>query len=329
MDALASALAASPELFPHALDVEKDAVSLIRLNEAAYRAAGFLDGRILTPQTVSRTVPGIELAAAAAPLPEACDFIFHIGHVGSTLLSRLLGSHPAVFALREPQILRTLALSREAPDSADRLTTFLKLWSRTFRPGQRSVVKATSFASELAGGILARPDRPKAIFMTVPAETYLATILGGPNSRQEARTLAPARLQRLQTRKPVAPPASEGELIAMSWACEMATLTEAQSAAILWLDFDRFLADPPTALADCFRHLGIDASANQLHQILAGPDMHTYSKAQQYGYDAQLRTDVLNQARAENGAEIRRGLAWLERETPMLYPRLPPRHGRP
>ncbi|HEY2067936.1 MAG TPA: hypothetical protein VGG48_00145 [Rhizomicrobium sp.] len=316
MDALAQALTASPELFPHSLDVDRGTVSLIRLTEGAYRSASFLDGRILTPQTLSRTIPLPELTTAAAGLPEACDFIFHIGHVGSTLLSRLMGAHPAVFALREPLILRTLA---QSPAAMSNLPTFLKLWSRTFHSQQRAVVKATSFASEIAPTILERG--PKGIFLFVPAETYLATILGGPNSRQEARTLATSRFARLQKRsdKPLAQPASEGELIAMSWACEMAALRAVPSSErVLWLDFNHVLADPAASLAQCFHHLGIDATTAQIATILAGPDMRTYSKAQEYDYDAQLRQDVLNQARREHGAEIRRGMRWLERELPAL-----------
>jgi len=319
MDALTETLARSPELFPQSLDPRTGTVSLIRLSEAEYRKASFLDDRILTPNTLARAIawPQLESAVAASGLAESCHFIFHIGHVGSTLLSRLLGAHPQVFSLREPAILRILAQMRPK-EFEPYLSAFLKLWSRTFAADQRALVKATSFASELAGTVLARPYRPKAIFMFVPAEIYLATILGGPNSRQEARTLTPLRLARLRRRLGTdeISIATEGESIALAWACEMTTLAAARSGVsdrVLWLDFDRFLADPQTALASCFGHLGIATSEDQIREILAGPDMRTYSKAQEYDYDAKLRADVLNQARTEHGAEIKRGLAWLER----------------
>jgi hypothetical protein len=320
MDALTETLARSPELFPHSLEPRTGTVSLIRLSESDYTKASFLDGRILTPHTQVRAVPWLQLesAVAASRLAEACHFIFHIGHVGSTLLSRLLGAHSQILSLREPQILRTLAqmLGESGAAEADALLPmFLKLWSRSFRDDQRALVKATSFASELAEQILSRPYRPKAIFTFVPAEIYLATILGGPNSRQESRALGPSRLARLRHRLGTdqLSIASEGESIAMSWACEMTVLEAAASDRVRWLDFDRFLAEPQPALAACFQHFGIAASDDQLREILAGPDMRTYSKAQEYDYDAKLRADVLNQARAEHGAEIKRGLAWLER----------------
>ena len=328
MNPLSAPLARSPELFPHELNVGTDSVSLIRLTEADYAQASFLDARILGPGRISRPVPYAELrdAVAEGAPSEACHYIFHIGHVGSTLLARLLGRHPDIFALREPVILRTLAQMRAEPklfprrwtdeDFESRLSTFLRLWSRTFRPNQRALLKATSFASELAAEILGRPNHPRAIFMFVSPENYLATILGAENSPREAQTLANLRAKRLSRRVGAFPnPASMGELVAMSWASEVTALAAAQSASreqILWLDFDHFLGDPQSGLAACFGHLGIATTGEQLREILSGPDMRRYSKAQEYDYDAGLRGQVLAQARALQGAEIKRGLDWLQ-----------------
>src|SRR3954463_163226 len=163
MHPLADNLERSPELFPLVWDPATDEVTLIRLTEVDYRQASFLDARILSPRTPRRLLAWQDLpaAAAAALRREAENYIFHIGHVGSTLLSRMLGAHPQVFALREPAILRTLAHVHSIPDrscpplqSDERLSVVLKLLSRTFRPEQRAIVKATSFVSELAVPIL-------------------------------------------------------------------------------------------------------------------------------------------------------------------------------
>jgi len=322
MTPFAESLARSPELFPHGLDPRTGAVGFIRLIERDYRQASFLDGRLLNPQTISRAVPWpqVEQAVAETGLPEACDFIFHIGHVGSTLLSRLLGARPRILSLREPAILRTLAEARgtwTADNFEARMSAFLKLWSRTFAADQRALVKATSFVSELAADLMARSYAPKAIFITASPETYLATILGGPNSRQESKILAESRLARLQRRlgRNISPAQSEGETIAMSWACEMSALNAAMTNAhdrILLIDFDKFLAEPQPALQAAFRHFGIETTEEEIMAILSGPNMTRYAKAPEYAYDAKLRNDVLKQARTEHGGEIRRGMAWLE-----------------
>ena len=332
MDGLAESLGRSPELFPHVFDVRDDTVGLIRLTRAEYEKASFLDQRVLTPRTIGRRVPWRELSRAieAAKLAERCGFIFHIGHVGSTLLSRLLGAHPAVFALREPPILRTFALIRadaevqprawSGSEFEERLSGNLKLLSRSFEPGQAAVVKATSFVSGLAEEILRRDYKPKAVMIFVSPESYLATILAGPNSRQESRAFTPGRHKRLCTR--IGREAwrlaslSEGEALALSWACEMSALAAAARNAegrVMRIDFDALLNEPESVLSAAFRHFDIDASRSEVLKIVEGPDMRRYSKAPEHAYDRELRHQVLNSARARDGAEIRRGLAWLER----------------
>jgi hypothetical protein len=336
MDELAEELGRSPELFPYALDLPGDSVAFIRLEKSGYERASFLDARLLTPQTSQRALAWTQLGAAieAAQLTERCGFIFHIGHVGSTLLSRLIGTHTGVFSLREPLILRSFAQMRDEPaqprawtDFNGRLGIGLQLLSRTFETRQLAVVKATSFVSELAAELLGRASMPKAVLMFVSPESYIATILGGPNSRQEAKLLAPSRLWRLHRR--IGNEAwqladlSEGEVLALAWACEMSALAQAansSSGRVLQVDFDRFLVDPAAVLLSVLRHFDIPAAATDVRAILEGPDMRRYSKAPEHVYDAALRRDVLNQARAVNSAEIRRGLAWLDRTAARFAP---------
>jgi hypothetical protein len=336
MDELAEELGRSPELFPFALDPTGDSVAFIRLTKSEYEQASFLDARLLTPQTSQRAFAWTQLGAAidAAGLDERCGFIFHIGHVGSTLLSRLIGAHTGVFSLREPMILRTFAQlgdeqaqPRAWPDAGARIGLGLKLLSRTFETPQLAVIKATSFVSEIAAELLARASMPKAVAMFASPESYLATMLGGPNSRQEAKLLAPGRLRRLHRRIGAEvwrlADLSEGEVLALAWACEMSALAQAADSSggrVCRVDFDRFLADPAALLLSVLRHFDIAAAATDVRAILEGPDMHRYSKAPEHAYDAALRRDVLNLARAMNAAEIRRGLVWLDRAAARFAP---------
>jgi hypothetical protein len=159
MNALQASLAHSPELFPHSLDAHGERIAFIRLSKSDYERASFLDARVLTPGTALHPLTWQQVAAALASpdLTERCRFIFHIGHVGSTLVARLLGAHPAAFVLREPLLLRTFAQvyggSNPAPnwtssETETRLADTLRLFSRTFEGTQTPIVKATSFVSE-------------------------------------------------------------------------------------------------------------------------------------------------------------------------------------
>src|SRR5918993_281210 len=128
-----------------ALDPNSGVVRLIEMTPEDYRAASFLDDRILQGPVNSVTRSFDEIAAAIpGEARNDARWIFHIGHVGSTLVARLLGELDGVLAVREPRILRDLA-------TADRREPFVpgvrKLLSRTFGPGETALVKATSFVS--------------------------------------------------------------------------------------------------------------------------------------------------------------------------------------
>ena len=315
----AADLAGSPAWFP----LEAPAagtLGLVRLDEAAYQRASFLDQRILSTKP-DVGLCSIETAStAAAMLDTRAHYIFHIGHVGSTLISRILGEHPGFHSVREPALLRVMAAEQAQTAYSLNLTATLTLLARTWSTQQRALIKATSFVSEIAGSILATDDQAAALLVYTPALSYLRCILGGPNSRAESRVLAPARLARLQARidRTFFPslPSSEGEWIAMSWLCEMTALCQAAArheARVRWIDFETFLLTPAVSLVDALRTLGATPSAQDVDALLAGPWMSRYAKAPEHAYDAALRRSVLEAADREHRREIRRGMDWLAR----------------
>jgi hypothetical protein len=315
----AQEIAASPAWFPLE-PAGPEAMRLVRLDEAAYRSASFLDRRLLQAGPREDRVDCATLAAAAATLAPRAHYIFHIGHVGSTLVSRLVGECQGLFALREPGLLRELALrpaQGRAVAGVD-LRDTLALLARTWHPGHRTVVKATSFASELAEPILGLDSSASAVLMFTPALAYLRCILGGPNSRVEVKAMVPSRLSRLRDRlvetAPDIDPRSEGEWIAMSWLCEMVCLQQAAArfgSRTLAVDFDAFLAAPEAGLEAILRRFAAEPAPGEIAGILAGPLMRQYSKAPEHAYDAALRREVLAGADREHGVEVRRGMQWL------------------
>jgi hypothetical protein len=330
MTPLAASLAHSPELFPLLLDLPSDKIAFVRLTEEDYTRASFLDHRLQDPKIV-RTLSfhALQNAVAETSLDSRAQFIFHISHVGSTLMTRLLGAHPNVFALRQPGITRPLTYvhleSAKMPtqwrgEQFDaRLLALLKLWSRTFRPTQQAIVKVPSFVCELAKRIFAQPHQPKAICMFMSPERHLANILRSQHSIREAKGLASMRLMRLNNRIGTdfnLEDMSFSEIVAMSWASEMTTMSEAATEfpdRVLWLDFDKFLATPEILLGQCFTHLGITASPAEIDTILAGPQMRQYSKAPGQQYDASVRNTEMNESQEKFREEIQQALQWLEK----------------
>jgi hypothetical protein len=303
--------AASPSWLPFAADPATDGLAFLRMTEADYRAASFLDQRMLGPASEIRHAPWPAMPAEAR---RDAQYIFHIGNVGSTLISRLLGELDSVFALREPLLLRSFAESPPAPARFDALTALL---SRTFRPEQRANVKATSFTSEIADRLV--PPGSRALFLYAAPSHYLENILAGENSWQTLQALSPVRLARLRGRCP----GLEADLAAMhdglkaalGWACEMTSLEAAASllpaGTIMWLDFDLFLADPAAHFTAIARHFGHPADEASARTICEGPLIGRYSKALDYEYSPALRREILADARRRHAGPIRDALNWL------------------
>jgi hypothetical protein len=314
---IADRIAVSPALYP--VQDQGAQIRLIQLSEADYRQASFLDERVIAVAGGEAFLSWEALERASAALTSRANFVFHIGHVGSTLMARLLGEHPDVFSLREPGLLRPVAGAwlQGLSQARGRVETLLRLFSRTWRPNQTALIKATSFVSEMAEDLLARDPEARALAMGVAPPSYLRGILGGQASRQEIAFMAPQRLARLRRRLGASiETVSEGETIAMSWLCETLALhaaCERYGIRTLWVDFDRFLTEPAAGIGMAFAHLGVEAQRDFVEALAAGPLMRRYSKGPEHTYDADLRRQVQAQAEHEHGGEVRAGMDWLQR----------------
>jgi hypothetical protein len=297
-----------------ALDPAAVVVRLIAMDRDSYRSASFLDDRMLQQPVDAQIVPWPDVeAAVAADLRTDARWIFHIGHVGSTLVSRLLGELDGVLALREPRLLRDLALSPRAVRQGYVLAA-TKLMSRTFGESELACVKATSFVSEIAPELM--PPGERALFMYATPRNYIASILAGENSVIELRQLAPSRAQRLGARvSAIGPAHNDAELAAVAWACEMTALEAASDAMtdrqIAWADFDEMLDNMTAELGRLVDFFGFQADAAQLRSIATGPLMSRYSKAMEHDYSANLRADLIAEATAAHRSDVDGALAML------------------
>ena len=325
-------LPASPDAYPQKVDLAALTVLLIRFTASAYRAASFLDDRILGTATQGAWLPLARVAEAARRVvnPRPLHFIFHTGHVGSTLVSRLLDETGAVLSLREPLPLRTLAEASDAlsrSDSllsgaqfADLLATFVRLWARGYDVGGVVVIKATSSAGRLAARLLEQAPSARAIYLNVPPEPYLATLLAGANSPIDLRGHAAERIRRLALRTSASlSPLHElslGELAALSWLVESWTQRDAVERfpdRVLPVAFESFLGSVDRSVGRIAAHFGLPVDEAHFSRIAASGAMTRYSKAPEYEYSPSLRMRILDESRRIHADEIRKGMAWLER----------------
>ena len=281
------------------------------MNRESYGAASFLDDRLLQSPLDSQLISWTVVEeATSGELRSDARWIFHIGHVGSTLVSRLLGEIEGVLAIREPRLLRDLALT-PTEIRARYCAPVQKLMSRTFADSEIACVKATSFASEIATELV--PAGQRTLFMYATPRNYVASILAGENSVQELRIFAGKRAQRLNGRGIYLPAQNDVGLAATAWAAEMTALEAAADAMadrqVAWADFDAMLGDMEGELARIARHFGFQAD---VASIASSSLMSRYSKAPEYDYSPALRRNLIGETVEQHAREIDSALAMLD-----------------
>jgi hypothetical protein len=311
-----------PQFLPFKLDLAGERVLFVRLDARQRAEAAFLDERAL-PAAAEGYWVGIDawLAAAASPATATprLDWIFHIGHCGSTLLSRLLQAWPEVAPLREPLPLRALA-ALDAGD-AQRMRVMLRRlaqdWARPLPPASRTVIKATSSCNALAGDALRLRADSRALWLDIALEPWLATILKSPGSVGDVLAAAPERARLLvggdddiANELRSLPPQRQ---CAMSWLAERvryARLRATLPDRCLHVDFDDLLARPEAVLSAIAAHLGLDHA--RIADALSSPWWRRYSKAGEHAYAADDRAADLKLAHERFGDAIHDAQAWLD-----------------
>ena len=308
-----------------AFDRDAGLVRLVRMDSAGYRNASFLDDRIFQASVETMLCNWDELAHTLSDAARTdARWIFHVGHVGSTLIARLIGELPRVLAVREPRLLRDL-MGLERSAVGEHAAVARRFVSRTFAPDEIALVKATSFVSEIAASLCSTSGR--ALFLYATPRNYIRSILAGENSRKELAVLAGPRAERMAGRVTIdmPPSADDAHLAAAAWACEMTSLEASALAmpgrSILWVDFDAILSDIVAALGRVAAHFGFTSDASTIASIANGPLMRRYSKALEYEYSPALRRDLLDEAGRNHAREIEAALAMLHkaaRQSPLL-----------
>lgn len=298
-----------------ALDPRAGLLRVVELTPEDYRQASFLDDRLLQEDHRNHLLNWDEIERGRPDSARSdARWIFHIGHVGSTLVSRLLGELGGVIAIREPRALRDLTFfPSEVRDKF--VPTARALMSRTFTKDGAAVVKATSMVSEIAAELVG--EKGRALFLHAPADTYVKTILAGDSSPAELQTLShfyKARAARAGIEFDD-PQTSQAKVAALVWACEMTALENAADklpgGAVNWVDFDEFLDRPAARLQALCQFFQLRNEPGELARIAQGPLMSRYSKALDYEFSPETRRRQLADAGKTHSQEIASALAML------------------
>lgn len=280
-----------------------------------YRRASFLDQRALH----HRDIPGwvvsrAELAAGldSAPAPDRLHWLFHIGHCGSTLASRLMDLLPGVLGVREPLPLLTLASARGDVATQSWHSIVLHLLARGFDDTRAVIVKPTSLVATMAGDLLRGSG--KGCLLWVDLQTWLATMLREKDLidsvlDNEDLRLAGSGLDR--------DPLPDGPRLGRAWLAEQMRWQRlladpALATRVMDLDFSTLLADPAAVSARLAAHYGVEVPADWGRRINDSGLLTRYAKDDAQQFDARTRERELTAAADLHATAIADGLRWAE-----------------
>lgn len=337
---LLAGLRQNPDCLLQNLDLVNKRGLVVRVSEKLYREASFLDDRMFTPNMEGNWFTLDAIAENLGGLAVSTShYIFQVGHCGSTLISRLLAELPGNLPVREPITLLALAVvlrelnkppGRLSKDQWKRLLDLTKrALSRTYRSGDRAIIKATSTAGNLVETLVQDPVAvPQMLLMYINLESLLAVMLRSPDLRESIHADHPAWVTdfvRLTDRKDLfSMDLNDAQQVAVKWLTLVLLFTGAVSAfpaQAQLMDFDDFLKNPAERLADIADHFHLKSSTEQIGKLVVGPLMHSYSKIPAQAFNPEQREQELRAAHERFGSEIQRGLRWAEmlcREIPAL-----------
>ena len=221
----------SPDLYVPMIDEEKEAALVVRMTRETYSKSAFLDWRTERAAPEAELVPmrNIEEALRGRDIDSRpLRFIFHPAFAGSTLICRCL-DHPGLcLPYKEPSLLLQISLDRrnsylwKKPHS--RLLSMdlaIALLSRTYTPTEQVVIKPADPCIILAKELITRHPQSRALFLNLPLEDFVVSMLKRPDRREFVR----GNIMRAET-----------DLAAIDRSLDIDTnqLGDAEAAAYVW-----------------------------------------------------------------------------------------------
>lgn len=312
-----------PRWFPYAFDNEYNRLKFVRTNADALRNAPFLDERFFSPGLIYEDVD-IDEIVDALPSGETDlpPLIFHSAFCCSTLLASALDRQNRVLALKEPQIIMSLAnakrmmprQNRTLDEFRHRFDLVFNLIKRRFTPSERIVVKLTNSANNLLPDALNSTTTIVLIYASL--EDYLISVVKkGEDCRGFVRTqynifsLDPCALAKIPARQAMT--FTDLQVAALVWhhQIEMFRTAARSKTAVSTLSDMEFLNDNVSGLKKAAAGLQIDISTKELKKIADSRLFNQHSKfadrEMSYGQRAGEAAHIRNKYSQEIDATLR------------------------
>ncbi len=318
-------------------------IGFLRISEDTFKRSPFLDMRI---QGADKKMFSLSAIAVDNQLKELkisskkdLIHIFHISHVGSTFISKLLGSLDETKVLREPNILRDLSqefskvISFSSEYKKFELDSLLFGILKLFLSGKESkvVIKHTSSNLSLPiGNNHIDNIEQKEILLYTNLQNFLSHSLTSIGLKGDAEGSAKKRLNQLNkicfSNFFKLDDLQYLEMVSLIWIVELSKLLarKASNENALLINFDdEFQENKKEETVTKILKFIYD-NCNNLDKIMRSENWHINAKnGKEYSF--KTRQEYIKKNKLSNIEEIERTLQWVEglcKEEPYLLPLL-------
>lgn len=300
----------------------------VNMNRSLYYKSIFCDGRIYPRNNEVITMPLVQLLDKFEAIDFAApklNYIFHMAHGGSTLLSRALDIPGSDIVYREPAALRQLGVAAADEQFGDspppiwqrvfKLST--TLLAKSYAKTERVIIKANVPVNFMISELMAVNPNTRGIILFAGLDDYLLSILKSQGHRGWLRNV-------------VAEVGNSIDTILGLTAAERDSLSDAEAAAALWmvqmhlfaaalkqhanlrsLDGEAFYSKPKLTLSKACEFFRLRVKDQKLERIVNSELFTRYSKNPEQQYDNKLRLQNKETLRSEIGAELAQARDWV------------------
>jgi hypothetical protein len=306
----------------------QDEALVVRMTKDSYKRSIFLDQRI---SAVDKSVARYKVDDLSKyykqveSSPGSCNFIFHVAHCGSTLLSRALDIRKTL-VYREPVTLSQMALVAASGDKErmpagaweSRFELAMAFLSRSYKHGKAPIIKANVPVNFILNDVLASSKNNRALLLYMTLDNYLLAILKTPNQRQWAARISGYTSKGLQNTLKLSGAQLEGlsepEIVAALWLAQILNFNQVSTAYqnIKAVDSELFFNHPKTVIMEANSLFGQNVSESKVDDIVASELFSSYSKNPNMQFDNSQRLLLKEQLKKDLAPELVVARQWIE-----------------
>jgi alpha-ketoglutarate-dependent taurine dioxygenase len=314
-----------PDIYFFRMDGE--AAQFAHMTAGHFQDSIFLDMRIKPASDGLAQVNMRNLLAVdqRKPVPrQPINFIFHIAHCGSTLLSRAFDRTDAALVYREPHTLRQIGVEVAqtptypgmAPLTKSKLSLALTMAQKRYLPTQPVIVKANVPVNLMLPDVMAGIQGSKGLLLYLPLEAYLLSILKSEANRSWIQGLCREigwRFCKVLNLDPASiADLSIPQATGFVWLAQMRLFADAVKAVpgLKTLSAETFFQTPAPVLEALAKHFSVGLDRAYFDELTAGDLFNRHAKDPGRVFDDAARRTELEARKKALSGDLEEAMAW-------------------